>query len=230
MNKLAIIIGVAALSTAAPVFADSKKFAVGVNGGTRGLGVDAVVGLGKFLNVRGTYSQYDYSEEFEETDITYSGDLELETLGVLLDYYPFAGSFRLSLGYFNNGSDMRAIGAVPPEQTSITIGDDTYGVTDAWVRADLDWKSSAPYIGIGWGNSLGKGSNWTFTVDLGVILSDEPNVNLTASQNLYDFAAENPSLGLDVDASLAEEEAQLRADTADFDKFPVLQLGFTYAF
>lgn len=220
MNKLAFVIGVAALSTTTSAFADSKKFAVGVNGGTRGLGVDAVVGLGKFFNVRGTYSQYDFDESYEEDGINYDGTLELKTMGALLDYYPFAGSFRLSAGYLNNGSDLRAR-AVDSDGV-IMVGDNEYDISNEWVQSDLDWDSTAPYLGLGWGNSLGKGSNWTFTLDLGIIFTGKPDARLTASDGLM---AQD---GFQED--LAREEAALQDEIDDFDQFPVLQLGFTYAF
>jgi hypothetical protein len=228
MKKLPIILGIIALS--APLsasFADEKSFAIGAIGGTRGVGFEGTFGLSKSFNVRGSFAQYDFSEDYEEDGINYSGDLELNTTGILLDYYPFEGTFRLSAGYFNNGSKLAAL-AEPGNDGTVEINGYNYDVSGEWVQSDMDWDGGAPYVGFGWGNSLGEGSNWTLTLDVGILLTDSPTARLTASDGLY-VAAD--AVGRDLDADLRAEEQSLNdGDLSDFDKYPVIQIGINYAF
>lgn len=199
-----------------------KQFAFGVNGGSRGAGFDLVYQINDNFNLRGSYSQYDISESFEEDDIDYDGEFELNTTGVMLDYYPFSGAFRLSAGYFNNGTGLAASAQAGAAGT-VDINGVDYDITNEFLDINMDWDSSTSYIGLGWGNSLGEGSNWTVTFDLGILLTGEPNAKLTASDGLH---AANP----DLIADIAAEEASLNEDLSDFNKYPVLQLGLTYAF
>lgn len=201
-------------------------FAFGVNGGSRGLGFDATVKINSYFNLRGSYSQYEISESFDEDDIEYDGDLELDTMGVMLDYYPFAGSFRLSAGYFNNGNQINAK-AQPGGSGTVNINGFDYDVSNEWVKTEMDWDSSTSYLGLGWGNAFGEGSNWTFTFDLGLLLTDEPSATLSASDGLHASAA---TLGRNLQADLDAEAAELNDDLSDFDKYPVIQLGLSYRF
>lgn len=208
-------------------FADSDKTAaIGINGGSRGLGFDFVYRVNDSFNLRGSLSSYNFDEDFDEDGINYSGEFDLDTKGLMLDYYPFSGSFRLTAGYFSNGTSLGAR-AEPGNDGTVNINGFDYDVSGEWVQSDMDWDSSAPYFGLGWGNSLGEGSNWTFTFDIGVLLTGEPRAALTASAGLHADAA---TLGRNLDADLAAEEAELNDDLSDFNKYPVLQIGLTYAF
>jgi len=144
----------------------------------------------------------------------------------MLDYYPFAGTFRLSAGYFSNGTGLGATAEAGAAGT-VNINGFDYDITNEYLNISMDWDSSAPYIGLGWGNSLGEGSNWTFTFDLGVLLTGEPNASLTASDGLH---ANADALGRDLSVDIAAEEASLNEDLGDYNKFPVIQIGLTYAF
>lgn len=227
MKKPLILICLALPLLSTPALADGKKsasdnkrFAMGVSGGLRGLGFDATLKLTDKLNLRGTYTSYEFDETYEEDGIDYDGELELSTTGLMLDFYPFSGSFRFSVGYLNNGSELTAFAEA--SNGFIDINGVSYDISDEWVQSDLEWDSSTPYVGIGFGNPLGKGSNWTLSLDVGVMLTDEPTATLTASENLTLIPGFNENL--------EAEEASLNEDLGEFDMFPVFQLGLHYAF
>jgi len=203
-----------------------KQFALGLNLGTKGIGADVGMVVNDNISLRGTFSQYEASESFEEDGIVYDGDFDLDNFGIVLDYYPFKGNFRLSAGYYSNSNQIDAL-AQPETGGTVDINGYDYNISGEWVRTNMDWDSSAPYMGIGWGNAFSEGSNWTFTLDLGVLFTGEPTAALTASPGLHQRATD---LGRTLSDDLDAEQIQLNDDLSDFDLYPVIQLGVTYSF
>ncbi len=203
-----------------------SDLAVGVNLGTKGLGFEGLFNVSDSLNLRATYSQYEFSESFDEDGISYDGDLDVDVIGAIVDYYPMQGSFRLSAGYYNNGSAIAAQ-AQPESSGTVNINGFDYALSGESVRTDIDWDSGAPYLGIGWGNAFAEGSGFSWAIDFGVLLTGEPTATLTASQGLFTQAE---LFGRDLTTDIRAEETELNNDLSDFDIYPVAQLIFTYSF
>ena len=216
----------AVLSADDEIVHPESSFALGVNIGTKGLGLDALLNVSDKINLRGSYSQYEFSESFDEDGISYDGDLDIDVFGVLIDYYPMGGSFRLSAGYYNNGSAIAAE-AQPESAGTVNINGFDYDLSGESVRTDIDWDSGAPYLGFGWGNAFADGSGFSWAIDLGVLVTDEPMATLSASQGLFTQAA---LFGRDLSVDIAAEENELNNDLSDFDLYPVAQIMFTYSF
>jgi len=228
MKKLTVCKGLlAALLTTGVCHAESsdKNFAIGAVAGTTGIGAQVVLKLSDSFNLRGQYGQLDYDYDFDEDGIAYEGEFGAKVAGLMLDYYPFDGAFRLSAGITSNGNqlDAKAYG----EDGTIEINGVDYPVGSEYLTATADWKSSAPYVGLGWGNPVGEGSALTVTFDMGVMFTGSPNVALGASEGLYGVA---DLLGYDLQSDLDEEAMALEEDLADIEYYPVVQLGLNYAF
>ena len=208
------------------VVTPESMFALGVNAGTKGVGLDGLFNLNDYFNLRLSYSQFNTDEDFDEDGISYSGDLDLDTSGLSVEYYPFAGDFRIAAGYYNNGSAIAAQ-AQPDSAGTVNVNGFDYDISGEFVRSDLDWDSGAPYIGMGWGNAFANGSGFSFAIDVGVLFTDEPTATLSASDGLFDQAA---ILGRDLNQDLSAEETELNNDLSEFDVYPVMQLSFTYSF
>ena len=206
--------------------AEKKRFAIGAIAGTSGIGISATFKINDYINMRALHGQLDISESFEEDDINYDGDFEVKMSGVMLDFYPFKGTFRLSAGYFKNGNDLTAV-AEPGANGTVEIDDFEYDITGESLGAAVSWDGSAPYLGLGWGNAFGEGSNWTVTFDLGVLFSGAPYATLSASDGLFTQAL---NAGRDLNDDIAAEEASLNDDLNDYDIYPVVQLGLSYTF
>lgn len=201
------------LLAAAPAAA-AENFALGAKAGTAGLGLEGTFATGETLNLRGGYYAFDYSDTLTENGIEYDGDLELENLGLFLDWHPWRGTFRLSVGGMQSGNAFtgNADGA-------LDVGDNTY---TAQLQADVDWDGFAPYFGVGWGNAVGAGG-WSMSFDLGIMYTGEPTVSLTGTVS-------DPALQDQFEQDLALEEAALQEELDDVTIFPVIALGVAYRF
>ncbi|MDE2089952.1 MAG: hypothetical protein KGJ12_08025, partial [Gammaproteobacteria bacterium] len=100
--------------------------ALTVKAGTLGVGVDlggsVVPGV---LNLRGELNGYTYDKySFTSSNVNYNTKLKLQSAGMLADWYPFQGSFRLTGGlyYDNNKLDLNAT----PTNGSYTINGHSY--------------------------------------------------------------------------------------------------------
>ena len=108
MRKLvAFAVSAAWLSSASPLSAASlgEQFGngaahVGLHGGTLGLGVNAGYDFSNDLAIRGLVNYFNLDFEKEKAGNKYDGELDLRSVGLVLDWHPFWGAFRVSAGPF----------------------------------------------------------------------------------------------------------------------------------
>ncbi len=224
MQKNTLLAAALLAASTAPAFAGD--IAAGLVAGTAGLGVEATYGLTQDINLRGTLRGFNYSYDFTEDNIRYDGDLKLRNGGVTVDWFPFGGSFRLSAGAMYNGNEVKATAKPTTLPATYNIGNNTYEI-DGEVKADIDWRKFAPYLGIGWGNAVAKNSNWSFSFDLGVMFTGEPNTDLTATGTVNGIPVENDA---QFQNDLAAERNNLNDEIKDAKFYPVIQLGVHYKF
>lgn len=199
--------------------ADGGVWSVGVSGGTLGISPEVGYRFGEHggLRLNGGFLDYDRSEEID--DIDYDGTLKLNSVGLMADWYPFGGSFRIS-GGARSSKNRIDLSAEPT--ANIEIGDDTFTPAEVG-RLDgrVDFKNFTPTVTLGWGGKFRSGFAVGF--ELGVMMQGSPQLSLAASggtlSNDPGFLAE-----LETERQEAEEDAD------DFKLWPVLQLHFTYRF
>jgi hypothetical protein len=144
----------------------------------------------------------------------------MQTVSALLDYHPFSGSFRLSAGAFYNGNELNATGKTT---STYEIGNNTYtGTQIGTLTGSTGFNKFAPYLGLGWDTSFGKGSGWGFVFDAGALFQGSPNVKLSASGPI--------SNDQDFQRNLAIEQSKLNDDLDNFKVYPYVALGVTYRF
>jgi hypothetical protein len=217
MRKL-IFAGGGALLLALSGSAFADGWGLGAKAGTLGAGVEITKSFSPKFNARLGLNGYKYSDDRTESGIKYDGELDLKSTSLFLDYHPFEGTFRISVGYLfsNNELDLDAKGtgqSVTVGSTPVTIdpGDQLKGTVDL---------QSGGYVGIGWGNAGQKG--WGFSGDIGVVFQGSPDVSLTASQSLKNKGV--------TDADLRQEEKSLEDDLDSFKQYPVIAVGVSYGF
>ena len=209
VTGLGLLIAVAAPAAVAEV-------GLGVKAGTLGVGVDGTFALAGGLNLRAGINNYSYGYSDSASDIDYDVDLHLESYALLLDWHPFAGTFKLTAGLLSNKN--RAAMRATPTGT-VTIGGRPYpAATVGTLRGEVDFKKTAPYAGIGWGNAAGGTRGFGFSAELGVLFQGTPNVTLTSTNS---SVQQN-----DLDA----EAREIESDLDDFKAYPVISLGFSYQF
>jgi len=206
--------GVAGGLAAAPAQAD---FGIGISLGTNGFGVEAKQSLSPSFDLRAGISGLVYHYEYEYDDVDYDIEQSLAVPGVMLDWRPAQGMFRLTLGaaYFN---DVQKLKAVPEPNPFVfyNIGNGFYNYTQIGVlNGKVSWHRGAPYLGVGW-DFLRNKKNLGFSVDVGAYYRGEPDVSLTASA------------GGVSQADLDHEIRSIKSDS--WPVIPAVQLGMTFKF
>lgn len=215
-----VLVGV--VSGITPVLARPVNLSVGVS--TLGLGVqvstpiipgslDLAIGLNHFsYNHNGTYTG-------DSSSIPYHGNLRLQTIPVLLDYYPFQGVFRLTGGVMVNQNRM----------TLDSAGNGTYMINNHQYSAQqvgtftgrVAWKRVAPYLGIGWGSKAARQTGFSMGFDLGVLFTGSPQVTLSAS---------NPQNNSQLASDVAAAQASANQKASSYKLWPVIGVRIGYDF
>lgn len=210
MRKPLIITAILGLALT-PVHALAADVAIGVKGGTQGLGVELVKGIAPTLNLRFDANGFSFEadETYEAND--YELDLDVQMFGAHVDWHPFAGGFRMTAGIYSNGTEL----------SGNTTGDIVVNGTPypgATMNADVDFGNTAPYLGIGWGNAVDQNQRVVFNLNLGVALTGSADVSLA-------------STGAPIDPNdLAAEEQRLEDDIDEYEYYPVANIGLSYRF
>lgn len=215
----------AAVAADAPVAQASTldRLDVGLSLGTLGPGgqVSWLLVPGS-LSVRVVANAYNYSHDTNSDNIDYSGKLKLKSELLLLDWHPFEGRFRLTGGVVANGNKFDLL-AKPSPTGTYDINGHTYTAAQVGsLSGKVDFPSTAPYLGIGWGDST-QSAGLHFIGDIGVIAQGSPKAKLTATGGTY---SNDPN----VQADLKKAESDLQTKLNDFKVYPVVQLGIAYRF
>lgn len=193
--------------------------------GTLGAGLDVSVGMSESLGLRLQANGLSYEYDVTESDVEYSADLELKSAGLLLDWHPFSGVFRVSAGAYWNGNEATAVGR--PTGGTYEINGVTYNAADIGsLNGRIDFKRVAPYFGIGWASTPKAGRGMTFSFDLGVLYQGEPNVGLTT---VCGPALSTPQCDA-LRSNVAAEQASLKEELSDYKFHPVVSFGIGYRF
>lgn len=193
---LAVTLGIAPTAHA--------DWGIGARAGTLGLGVDIATSFTPLFNARLGLNRYTYGFDVESDDTDYDADLELDSIHALIDFHPWAGNFRITGGLVSNDNRVEGSGTHTP--------------TGGTVNAEIDFDSTAPYLGVGWGNYTSGILPVWWSVDLGIMAQGSPRVDLS-----------NPDGSLS-SSQLQEEEDDLEDELSDFDTYPVLSVGLVFRF
>lgn len=201
-------------------YADSGNYGVAANIGTLGIGGEITRRISSKFNARLGINGFSYSYSGNESNIEYDIDLRLLSVPIFLDWHPFEGNFRISSGLIINQNKLEGKAKL---STTETIGNNTY--TSAQIgtlKATMDFNNVSPYVGLGWGNAVGKDKKWGFTSNIGVVFQGTPNVKMSATGLL----ASDSTFLADLDRESKDFEDALN----EFKYYPVLSIGLTYKF
>lgn len=192
------------------------KIAVGVYGGTTGVGVDVVRNLSKF-NVGLSFS-YLKVDNFKQ-QVTIQGELmdaelSMASLNVNIygEYLPFKkSSFKLFGGLAfipQNQVEVKAKYANPISIGEIVFTQDDIGE----IYFNGDWAKFAPFFGLGFGRAVPK-RKIGFGMDLGVYYMGSPNVTFTGTE-MFD--------------QLVTQQEQLKKNLEGYSWLPILRFRLSY--
>ena len=190
--------------------------------GTLGAGLDISEGISEKLAVRLQANALSHDEDITESAVSYKAELDLRTAGVLLDWHPFSGVFRVSGGVYWNGNKVTA--TARPTGSNYELNGTTYTSAEIGsLNGKIDFPKVAPYVGFGFGSAPKAGSGIAFSFDLGVLYQRNPNVALTVACGTTARCAQ-------LQRDVAAETISLQGDLNDFKFYPVVSFGIGYRF
>lgn len=210
----AVLAFVVSLLVATGAAEAGDRVGIGVKVGTLGLGVDLTGRVNNWFSVRGSVNAYDLTKTYSDTDIDYDADATLGAYGVLLDFHPFRGNFRLTAGYMKNRNQID-LEAVPT--ADVEIGDTTYTPAEVGtLTGGVQFEDSAAYFGLGFGSAAKGPGRVRFVLDVGALMQGAGDVTIASST------------GLVSGADLAKEEAEIEDDISSVSFWPVLAFGISF--
>ena len=235
------VLGVAGPSMAAKAKDKGSSVGVAIDASTMGLGLSIGIPAGDRFNLRGVYHAYTYETDFEDDyGGTYDGEFDLGSAGLMADWHPFKGTFRLTAGFLSNGNQINMDGT-GDGGGQYQVGNCSY-TSDAGdpLRIDgtTDFEGTAPYVGIGWGGNMNASPGFFMTFDLGVMMSGSPTTKLTADGSVMSDVGNDISCGVGtIDSSspefqqaLRDAEAEVNKETEDYELWPNVALGLGWRF
>lgn len=213
---------------------------VGFKLGLAGIGFDVATPIiPTRLNLRGgaTFFSYNLNDTTSDGE-TINGTLKLQNSGIMVDWFPFRGSFRLSGGvtvYNNKGLSGSANVA---DGKSLTLGNDKYYASGP-LTGTADFKlggNSGGRVSFGWGNLVPKpGHHFSFDTELGIEFVSAPTVNLAFAGNIC-TSAQGPGCESPYNAStytpflsdVTAEDNKLENDVNFVKFYPILSFGIGY--
>ncbi|MES2918811.1 MAG: hypothetical protein V4729_09370 [Pseudomonadota bacterium] len=205
--------------------AQAEGLGLGAHGGLMGIGIDGYYRLSDKVVARGSYNTGDYDYDTTEEDVEFAATYTFDNAQLGVDWYPFAGGFRLSAAYVANGNELE-MNAVPTGGTFTLNGVDYAAGDVGSMRATVSYPESAAYVGMGWGNPVGAGKGLGVTFDIGAYYLGEAEVAQTVSCGTFTLPGDCAQIREDAEA----ERQQLEEDLSDFPFWPQIQLGLTYQF
>ena len=208
---------VVVLCVSAEAFAQ-RRYAIGVTAGSSGIGGDAIVRINDRVNVRGGYQEVFYKRTGVYNDlevgIDYNGNVDVSSFSILADVYPFKKVLKFTAGVYKLNWKSTAL-ALPNE--SYEVADRTFSPEQLGsLSADVSYSEKiAPYVGMGFGNALAKGLPVKINVDLGLVRSGAPIIDME---------------GTGLIAPTADNEDSFQEGLNEFDWYPIVRVGFSFAF
>lgn len=148
------------------------RFQLGAHGGTLGLGVTAGFDMSDRFAVRGLFNTFDFGFNTNQAGNAYAGDLALQSFGVLGDWHPFGGGWRVTGGTFRNNNEL-LVGT----EGSANIGPRRYAGN---LDINLTFAGNAPYFGIGWTSGRDR-QGLGFGFDAGALYHGTPRLSATGA-------------------------------------------------
>jgi hypothetical protein len=188
---------------------ESSGFALGLNAGTLGAGVEATLRLTTWANLRVSGHAYGFIYKDTIDGIDYTFDIDMENVVAGLEIYPGARSvFKFVGGAVFSGNEISVLG-VP--QLPI----------DSRVVGEVACDEIAPYIGIGFGNHVREDTNFSIALDLGVIFQ-EYALTLTTEGSGSDLAF--------VEQNRQDFENDVNGVLEQIKIYPVVTVSIAYQF
>jgi hypothetical protein len=109
---------VLAAAAATPALGAEGDWWLGITGGLLGIGPELNWRPHNNVGARINGTFFSVSQTLDDGDISYEGKVKLNSWGVMVDYFPFGGSFHLPAGGRFNGNKISATARLPRQWKS----------------------------------------------------------------------------------------------------------------
>jgi len=208
------VAGAADLEAAPP---PPGAFALGLIGGTLGIGAEASFRLNNWMVLRADGSGFALSMTKTYSGNAYVIDAKGLSAGLTADWHPFANGFRLSGG--GRYLDTSLSGAASGGSFNINNKEYLAAVVGGLHASVQDGNKIGPYAGIGYDSTHFFSGPVSLSLDVGAIYTGQPKVALSTDR---------PAPGLDSD--LRAEEKKIADALKYFSFYPVIMLAGKYRF
>ncbi|MBQ3240585.1 MAG: hypothetical protein IJB00_05300 [Akkermansia sp.] len=212
-----------------------------VNVGTLGAGFSVGYEFNKYLKarVRAGFLSYDHDDTWSDVDVM--GEFTGNNVGIMLDYHPFGGRFRLTAGLTISDLAVDVEGSMDRRMIAEHVGK-TYEFggyqfiikdEDVTAKAEYKWNKVQPYLGIGWSSDGEGDAEVYFTFDLGVNFmgTGDLSVSYTGGADVIDPSGNKIEISNQVLENAIREEGKDFFDIADdICVYPVIQMGIGVRF
>lgn len=218
------LLAAAAAGAASAQTAGGERFAIGVVGGTTGLGVEGQFHANEYINLRIAGDAFSYETDFGTDDVDYASEIDFKTFGGFVDIHPFANALFVSAGVYSGD---RSVSVSATSNQNAEIGDVIFTPAQiGTLTGTVDFGGGAPFLGVGFNNTFRSGGRIGFKALAGAAFGEDPTVELRRSGG----APLAGPIATQFDQELRKEERELAEDAKDLKTFPILQLGLTYRF
>lgn len=188
--------------------------------GTLGYGFEVNFGISDRFSSRVGLNAFNYKRNANSSDLNYDFEWKLKTVSAFVDWYPFEGSFRASIGalYDDNKASFNA----NPTSGTFIINGVTYSTAQVGsFGGTMSFGKAAPYVGIGWGNPAAKNKGWGLVTDIGALYQGTPKIDLLVT-------CVDPLVCAQLQSDAAAENIKLQDDLSHFKWWPVVAIGISY--
>ncbi len=204
--------------------------------GTTGIGLDFSTTLSAYLNVRVGATYLGASSSFVQSGYPIDATVRLASGRAMVDWFPNAGGFHVSLGVLLPNFTQAGGHALIPAHQEIDLGgvayrsdpDDPLGVTGA-----LHVNRVQPLLTVGWGNPISRNyhKHFSFPTEIGVAYQGVPSFNIgvtgSACTTTCSPVADDPGF----QQNLEEFTGEIKSDLAAYGRFyPIISTGVSYRF
>jgi len=207
--SVAVALAACPLAARADIF---SSLSVGVHASTTGYGVSVERPLLYNFSVRVQTNTLSTSQEFSFDRTPYTSTTKYNDVGVLADFRPSGGRYRISAGLVFGGDGVTNV--AHPDGSTIRVGNALYATAGTGtVISRLRYDRPSIYAGVGTGASLVKGLALTF--DAGALVR-----NGSTSASASGPLANDPAFQADLDRLRLEQRTRVVV--------PALSIGLVY--
>ncbi|MDQ8184844.1 hypothetical protein [Pelagicoccus sp. SDUM812002] len=200
----------------------TSRFALGVEGGTTGLGGSVWFTASKQFTFNAGYGSLSEDKDYSTDGVDYSGNVDLSNGYATIQWHPGGGGFHLLAGVVFTENSVNVVGR-PESGTTYDLDGVEYPASlVGTIVGDVEWdNSTAPYIGFGFSKKP-EGKGWGAYINAGVMDAGSAVARLEATG----LIADQPQF----ESDLRAEEQDLNDELDEFDLYPVVRLGVMYRF